>query len=93
MTQPNKYIGYYISVVVHVYRFNQVFDKSTKQEEIFENVAHGVIDKYIIILFTYSLVRVHTSFSTHSPYSCLEGYNGTIFAYGQVKCSPFLSRD
>ena len=32
------------------HRFNQVFDQSTKQEEIFENVAHGVIDKYIICL-------------------------------------------
>ena len=27
-----------------------MFDQSTKQEEIFENVAHGVIDKYIICL-------------------------------------------
>lgn len=24
-----------------------MFDQSTQQEEIFENVAHGVIDKYI----------------------------------------------
>ena len=32
-------------------RFSQVFDQSTKQEEIFDNVARGVIDKYIKFVF------------------------------------------
>lgn len=63
-----------------------MFDQSTKQEEIFENVAHGVIDKYTNVFVIH--LNSHASFSI-SPHSCLEGYNGTIFAYGQVKSSLF----
>jgi hypothetical protein len=42
------------------FRFTRLFDQSTTQEEVFDNVAKGVVD------------------------SVLDGYNGTIFAYGQV---------
>ena len=29
----------------YMYRFNQVFDWSTKQDDVFESVAQGVADK------------------------------------------------
>jgi hypothetical protein len=29
------------------FRFNKAFDKETKQDDIFEHVARGVIDKYV----------------------------------------------
>jgi kinesin family protein 6/9 len=41
------------------FKFNEIFDFNTKQEEVFEKIGKGVIDQ------------------------CLEGINGTIFAYGQ----------
>ncbi|XP_067031457.1 kinesin-like protein KIF6 isoform X2 [Acropora muricata] len=46
---------------VYKFRFDKVFDQDSKQDEIFEEVAQGVID------------------------NVLTGYNGTIFAYGQMK--------
>lgn len=43
------------------FSFTKVFDQHTTQEEVFDNVAKGVVD------------------------SVLDGYNGTLFAYGQVR--------
>ena len=36
-------------------RFNRVFDQECRQDEVFEEVAQGVIDKYATILETCSL--------------------------------------
>ena len=75
-----------------MHRFNQVFDQSTKQEEIFGNVARGVIDKYIKFIFIITCyildMNIYIMIILFSL-SCLEGYNGTIFAYGQVKLHYF----
>lgn len=65
-------------------RFSRVFDSNTGQEEVFDAVSREVIDKLEFFLCNYSLTSVSLC------YSCLEGYNGTIFAYGQV--SPPLVR-
>jgi hypothetical protein len=43
------------------YTFDQVYDHTSQQQELFDITAKPIID------------------------SCMEGYNGTIFAYGQVQ--------
>ena len=69
-------------------RFDQLFDQQTKQDEVFEAVAKPVIDKWVtsflsnrVLFIVYALCA-----SDHCCMygSCLQGYNGTIFAYGQV---------
>ena len=35
----------HVLVTLTVHRFNQVFDHNTKQDDVFEGVARGVIDK------------------------------------------------
>ena len=44
----------------HFFRFKNVFDEHATQEQVFDNVAVEMIDKF------------------------LEGFNGTLFAYGQT---------
>ena len=61
-----------------------MFDQTATQEQVFDLVAKSVIDKYVIISWMFG------KFNIWVYHSCLEGYNGTIFAYGQVRFISYL---
>ncbi|CAB1331337.1 unnamed protein product, partial [Coregonus sp. 'balchen'] len=79
------------------FRFQEVFDQTVKQEDIFEAIAKPVADRTGWIsdvfqiegtmsfdkeLFNYCVVYLHLVLVFLD--SVLLGYNGTIFAYGQT---------
>ena len=37
--------NYFLKILFSIKRFNKVFDQDCKQDEVFEEVAQGVIDK------------------------------------------------
>ena len=60
------------------FRFRHVFDRTAKQDDIFAMVAQPVIDKWDLYYIR------NREFSKLLLCSVIAGYNGTIFAYGQV---------
>lgn len=66
---------------VFAFKFDHIFPDTTTQEEIFDVVARPVVDRYALHIICPSLFL-------KSVRSCvcsvLQGYNGTLFAYGQT---------
>lgn len=72
------------------YYFDRVFQSSTTQEQFYNAVAQKIVKGEMCEKFTLrflKFLKFNATTSVVNPSMCadvLEGYNGTIFAYGQT---------
>ena len=67
-------------------RFQKVFTEDDGQEVVFDTVARPVVDRWVNNNDSESYGVLANSNHVFVLFSVLEGYNGTMFAYGQVSC-------
>lgn len=68
------------------FTFDRVFDIETKQPEVFDYGVRGIVDGLFSLFFL--LVSFYSSLLTLLCFvpgsDVINGYNGTVFAYGQT---------